>query len=160
MICDREVYNQLGGSDHLLVLLTLTRTEQTTSQQKEPNWNLSKFQSLIDVLCRELATDNSKDINTSVQQLTDCILQEIKQAIPRHRRKDYKATGATTYSVSMTNSQKPENDLSSSLHQSTISSTTRQAPLLTKRSPRNPTRHSRKRLAHSAWRKTHRSSGI
>ena len=38
-ICDREVYTQLGGSDHLPVLLKVTLTEQTTSQKKEPSWN-------------------------------------------------------------------------------------------------------------------------
>ena len=42
------------------------------------------------MLCRELDTDNSKNINGSVQQLTDCILQAAKQAIPRGRRMDYK----------------------------------------------------------------------
>ena len=42
------------------------------------------------MLCSELNTDNSKNINTSVQQLTDCILQAAKQAIPKGRRKDYK----------------------------------------------------------------------
>ena len=42
------------------------------------------------MLCRELDTDNSKNINASVQQLTDCILQTAKQAIPRGRRKDFK----------------------------------------------------------------------
>ena len=74
-ICDREVYTQLEGSDHLPVLLKVTLTEQTTSQKKEPSWNYkktdwSKFQNLTDVLCRELDTDNSKNFNTSVQQLT------------------------------------------------------------------------------------------
>ena len=42
------------------------------------------------MLYRELDTDSSKNINASVQQLTDCILQAAKQAIPRDRRKDYK----------------------------------------------------------------------
>ena len=70
-------------------------TEQTTSQKKEPSWNYkeadwSRFQILTDVLCRELDTDNSKNISTSVQQLTDCILQAAKQAIPRGKRKDDK----------------------------------------------------------------------
>ena len=94
-ICDREVHTQLGGSDHLPVLLKVTLTEQTTSQKKEPSLNYKKadwlkFQNLTDMLCRELDTDNSKNINASVQQLTDCILQAAKQAIPRGRRKDYK----------------------------------------------------------------------
>ena len=94
-ICDREVRTQLGGSDHLPVLLKVTLTEQTTFQKKEPSWNYKKadwlkFQNLTDMLCRELDTDNSKNINASVQQLTDCILQAAKQAIPRGRRKDYK----------------------------------------------------------------------
>ena len=69
-ICDREVYTQLEGSDHLPVLLKVTLTEQTTSQKKEPSWNYkktdwSKFQNLTDVLCRELDTDNNKNFNTS-----------------------------------------------------------------------------------------------
>ena len=92
-ICDRQVYTQLGGSDHLPVLLKVTLTEQTISQKKEPSWNYkkanwSKFQNVTDVLCREFDTDNSKNIN--VQKLTDCILQAAKQAIPRGRKKDYK----------------------------------------------------------------------
>ena len=41
-------------------------------------------------MCRELDTDNSKSINTSVRQLTDCILQAAKQTIPKGRKKDYK----------------------------------------------------------------------
>ena len=35
-LCDREVHTQLGGSNHLPVLLKVTLTEQTTSQKKEP----------------------------------------------------------------------------------------------------------------------------
>ena len=70
-------------------------SEQTTSQKKEPSWNYkkadwSRFQNLTDVVSREPDTDNSKNINSSVQQLTDSILQTAKQAIPRGRRKDYK----------------------------------------------------------------------
>ena len=164
-ICDREVHTQLGGSDHLPVPLKVTLTEQTTSQKKEPNRNykkadLSKFQDLTDMLCRELDTDNSKNINTSVQQLTDCILQAAKQAIPRGRRKDYKPYWSNDLRASMTNLQKPENDLSSFLRQSIPSSTTRQGLLLTKKRTRKPASHGKKRLAHATWRKTHRSSGI
>ena len=95
MICDWEVYTQLGGSDHLPVFLKVTLTKQTTSQKKESSWNYkkadwSKFHNLTDVLCRELDTDNSNNISTSVQRLTDCILQAATQTIPRGRRKDYK----------------------------------------------------------------------
>ena len=62
---------------------------------KEPSWNYikadwSKFQNLTDMLCKELDTDNSKNMKASVQQLTDCILKAAKQAIPRGRRQDYK----------------------------------------------------------------------
>ena len=69
-------------------------------------------------------------------------------------------TEVTTYSASMTNSQKPENNLSSPLHQSAPSSTTRQGLLLRKKRTRKPASHGKQRLAHSTWRKTHRSSGI
>ena len=97
-ICDREVYTQLGDSDHLPVLLKVTLTEQTSSQKKEPSWNYEKadwpkFPNPTDMLYRELDTDNSKNINASVQLPTGCILQVAKQAILRGRRrgvKDYK----------------------------------------------------------------------
>ena len=61
-ICDREACTQLGGSDHLPVLLKVILTEQTTSQKKEPSWNYkkadwSKFENPTDVLCRKLDTD-------------------------------------------------------------------------------------------------------
>ena len=51
---------------------------------------LAEIPNLTDMLCRELDTDNSKNINASVQQLTDSIFQAAKKAIPRGRRKDYK----------------------------------------------------------------------
>ena len=79
---------------------------------------------------------------------------------PEAEERTTSLTGATTYSASMTNLQKPENDLSSFLRQSTPSSTTRQGLFLTKKRTRKPASHGKKRLAHSTWRKTHRSSGI
>ena len=70
-ICDRETYTQLGGSDHLPVLLKVTLTEQTSSQKKEPSWNYtnsdwSKFQNLIDMLCAENLTLTAARTSTPV----------------------------------------------------------------------------------------------
>ena len=51
-------------------VLKLILTEQTTSQKKESRYkkiDWSRVQNLTDVLCRKLDTDNSKNINTSVQ---------------------------------------------------------------------------------------------
>ena len=120
---------------------------------------LSRFQNLTDMVFREPDTDNSKNINSSVQQPTDSILQTAKQATPEAEERTTSLTGATTYSASMTNSQKPENDTSSSLRHSTPSSTTGQGLLLTKKRSRKPAKHGKKSLALSTWRKTHRSSG-
>ena len=132
--------------------------EGTQPELQKADW--SKFQNLADVLCRELDTDNSKNIYTNVQQLTDCVLQTVNQAIPRGRGRTTSLARVTTYSASMTNSQKPENDLSSSLRQSTPSFTTRQELLFTKKRSRKLAGHSKKKLTHSTWRKTYRSSGI
>ena len=107
-----------------------------------------------------LDTDNSKNINASVLQLIDCILQAAKRATPEAEGRTTSLTGITTYSASMTNSLKPEYDLSSSLRQSTPFSTTRQGLLLPKKRTRKPASHGKKRLAHSTWRTIHRSSGI
>ena len=163
-ICDREFYTQLGGSDHLPVLLKVTLTEQTTSQKKEPNWNYtkadwSKFQKLTDMLCRELDTDNSKNINASVHQLTAYFKQQGRPSTEAEGRTT-SLTGVTTCSAFMTYSQKPESDLNSTHRQSTPSSTIRQGLLLMKKRSRKPASHGKKRLPHSTWRKTHRSSGI
>ena len=86
--------NDTDRTDHL-------SEEGTQLDYQKADW--SKFQSLTGVLYRELDTDNSKNINTSVQQLTDCILQAAKQAIPKAEERTTSLTGATTYSISMTN---------------------------------------------------------
>ena len=83
-----------------------------------------------------------------------------KAGHPSRWRRTTSLTGVTTYSASVTNSQKPENDLSSSLHQSTPSSTTRQGLLLTKKRSRKPASHDKTRLVLSTERGTHRSSGL
>ena len=133
--------------------------------EKEPSWNYKKadwfkFQNLTDVLCRELDTDNSNDINTSVQQLTDCILQAAKQVIPTGRRKDYKPYRSNHLQClhdQLTEARKRLEQLPSPEY---TFSTTRQGLLLTKKRPRKPASHGKKRLVHSTRRKTHRSSGI
>ena len=94
-ICDRTVCSQLGGSDHLPVLLKLSLTEQPAPQRKDASWNYKKadwpkFHQLTDKLCMENNIDSNKDINSNVKQLTNCILEAAKQSIPRGRRRDYK----------------------------------------------------------------------
>ena len=111
-ICDREVYTQLGGSDHLPDLLKVTLTEQTTSQKKEPSWNYkkadsSKFQNLTDVLCRKLDTDNSKNINTSVQQPLIAYFRQQSRPSSEARGRTTSLTGVTTYREPPTESPWP-----------------------------------------------------
>jgi ribonuclease HI len=94
-ICDRQVKEQLGGSDHLPVLLTLSITDPVQYHRHAPSWNYkkanwSKFQASTNSLCNERRFDKKNDINTNVQQFTECILEAAKQSIPRGRRKNYK----------------------------------------------------------------------
>ena len=76
---------------------------------------------------------------------------------PEAEERTTSLTGVTTYSASTTNSQKPQNNLSRSLCQSTPSSTTKQGLLLKKKRSRKPASHGKKILAHSARRKAHSS---
>ncbi|KAK7115386.1 hypothetical protein V1264_001263 [Littorina saxatilis] len=94
-ICDRSVADQLGGSDHLPILLKLSLQEQASPMSKKPSWNYkkanwAKFERLTDILCQETTIDSTQDININVKRISDCILQAAQQSIPRGRRKDYK----------------------------------------------------------------------
>jgi len=94
-ICERSVENQLGGSDHLPILLTVFLDEHNAKPQKKPSWNYKKadwtaFAALSDNICKESKLDSSENINKKVQCITECILQAAKKSIPRGNRKNYK----------------------------------------------------------------------
>lgn len=67
-ICDRSVADQLGGSDHLPVLLKLSLLEQAPTTRKEPSWNYKKanwetIKGLTDLLCQGISINSTQDIN-------------------------------------------------------------------------------------------------
>lgn len=88
----REVTEQLGGSDHRPVHLILDHTVSTSSSL--PRWNYKKadwplFQSVSDDLCKDIRVEG-RDINNIVRDFNKCILKSAQQSIPRGARKDYK----------------------------------------------------------------------
>ena len=88
----REVGDQLGGSDHRPVFLTLN--ENTTQNPVAPRWNYKKakwklFSHRTNVLTNDLQV-RGRDINNAVHELNSCILKAAQECIPRGARKNYK----------------------------------------------------------------------
>ena len=93
--CERSVEDQLGGSDHLPILLRLTSTVTPASVRKDPSWNYkranwTKFSHLTDTFCMEGHISTEKDINTNVMAFTNAIKKAAIRSIPRGRRHNYK----------------------------------------------------------------------
>ena len=89
----REVGDQLGGSDHRPVFLTLHGATVNESSPL-PRWNYKKakwavFKHRTSVLAKEIKTEN-RDINAVVRDFNQCILKAAKEAIPRGARRQYK----------------------------------------------------------------------
>ena len=88
----REVGDQLGGSYHRPVFLTLN--ENTTQNPVAPRWNYKKakwklFSHRTNVLTKDLQV-RGRDINNAVRELNSCIFKAAHECIPRSARKDYK----------------------------------------------------------------------
>ena len=89
----RSVTSQLGGSDHLPIILhILDMKTNTRHQRKRASWNFKKadwqkFQSLSENL-GDLVF--SEDLNKNTKELTQQILNAAQKSIPRGFRKDYK----------------------------------------------------------------------
>ena len=79
-IIEREVGNQLGGSDHRPVYLTIA--EKTVSAPVLPRWNYKKANWLLYHHRTSVLTKNihiyDRDINKVVSEFTRCILQAAK----------------------------------------------------------------------------------
>lgn len=90
-LTSREVSTQLGGSDHLPVILNISSLG-CTERNMQPSWN---FKRANWTLFAEKADHHTKDIkcasdlNKNVQKFTDAILQAAKQTIPRGKRRHY-----------------------------------------------------------------------
>jgi ribonuclease HI len=89
---EREVGDQLGGSDHRPVFLALN--QNTVRSPVPTRWNYKKakwglFRHRTNVLTKDLQV-HGRDINNVVRELNGCILQAAKESIPRGARKEYK----------------------------------------------------------------------
>ena len=88
----REVGQQLGGSDHRPVILTLGRNRKP--EAAKPRWNYKKanwglFKHRTSELTKDI-TVQGRDINKVIKEFNSGILQAAKESIPRGARKEYK----------------------------------------------------------------------
>ncbi|BFZ07875.1 hypothetical protein BsWGS_10914 [Bradybaena similaris] len=95
----REVGNQLGGSDHLPIILTVNGVNLTAGpaitrwNYKKANWGLYRHR--VNTLISELQVQN-RDINTVTKQFNSIILKAAKDAIPKGFRRNYKPFWSNT----------------------------------------------------------------
>ena len=90
----RTVCKQLGGSDHLPVILIISSKGSNEVLRKEPSWNFKKanwtaYRDNGERRCQSL--DLTDNIQSDTTLLTDATLVAAKDPIPRGRRKNYKA---------------------------------------------------------------------
>ena len=90
----REVSEQLGGSDHRPILITVAKQRMPYTGKLPPSWNYKKanwslFSELTDQYTKTaFQTKCSVDKNASA--FTTAVLDAAKKSIPRGRRRDYK----------------------------------------------------------------------
>jgi ribonuclease HI/endonuclease/exonuclease/phosphatase family metal-dependent hydrolase len=89
----REVGEQLGGSDHRPVYLSINKHSVRTQpiharwNYKKANWALFRHRTRI--LAQTVRVEG-RDINKVTKDFNSCILQAAREAIPRGARKEYK----------------------------------------------------------------------
>jgi hypothetical protein len=88
---NRNVCDQLGGSDHRPVILSITETTTPVHSQL-PRWNYKKanweiFETCTDELKTDIVTEG-KNINNVVNIFNASIVKAAKESIPRGVRKD------------------------------------------------------------------------
>ena len=98
---ERTVQDQLGGSDHLPILLHLTSTQPPLTARKDPSWNYKRadwqtFKELTDKFTEDADMSQDKSLNDNVSSLTNAILKAAIRSIPRGRRADYKPYWSST----------------------------------------------------------------
>ena len=89
----REVGQQLGGSDHKPVFLTI-ETQVVPIDVPKPRWNYKKAKwSVFAVRANELTKGirvQGRNENHVIKEWNKCILQAAQETIPRGARRDYK----------------------------------------------------------------------
>ena len=90
----REVSEQLGGSDHKPVILTLAKQVNTNAGKMPPSWNYKKadwkrFRELTDIYTKSI-TFSKHSVNKNASNFNSAVLKAAKESIPRGRRHDYK----------------------------------------------------------------------
>ena len=89
-IC-RRVEEQLGGSDHRPVVLTMRA--KAPGQPQHPRWNYKKAQwGLFSIRTNELTNNievKDRNINNVVRDFSNCISQAAKECIPKGARSGY-----------------------------------------------------------------------
>uniref|UniRef100_A0A0B7BQ42 Endonuclease/exonuclease/phosphatase domain-containing protein n=2 Tax=Arion vulgaris TaxID=1028688 RepID=A0A0B7BQ42_9EUPU len=92
-ITERQVCDQIGGSDHRPVKLLINNINKEELTNSAPSWNYKKadwklFQELADKYCKEI--NQSGKVDRDARSFNKAILDAAKKAIPRGRRKNYK----------------------------------------------------------------------
>ena len=93
-IAKREVSEQLGGSDHKPVILTLAKQVNTNAGKMPPSWNYKKadwkrFRELTDIYTKSI-TFSKHSVNKNASNFNSAVLKAARESIPRGRRHDYK----------------------------------------------------------------------
>ena len=92
-VCERNVGQQLGGSDHRPVLLTAHVNYTPLGDIREPSWNMKKadwssFQERSELLAQRIKLTGN--MNRDAKEFNTAILQAAKESIPRGYRRNYK----------------------------------------------------------------------
>ena len=102
-IAKREVSEQLGGSDHKPVILTLAKQVNTSAGKMPPpppppppprSWNYKKadwkrFRELTDIYTKSI-TFSKHSVSKNASNFNSAVLKAAKESIQRGRRHDYK----------------------------------------------------------------------
>ena len=93
-ITSREVCQQLGGSDHRPVILTIQKQVNCNPGKLPPSWNYKKanwdlFMRLSEQYSRNIYSPKA-GVDRNASSFTTAVINAAKRAIPRGRRRDYK----------------------------------------------------------------------
>ena len=93
-IAQRDVSDQLGGSDHRPVIITVQRLFEVHSTRLKASWNYKKanwdlFKQEVDKRTSALTLDHH-DINANAKNFNQAVLTAAQTAIPRGKRRNYR----------------------------------------------------------------------